>query len=118
MEVIFIGWCSWMANAITWHHAETRQLATHNGLEHELGMTLKAVISDEMGLRVPQMLQLAEVLTPPGLPLMRPPEELNPRQVSFLDLDQSFDDQRNEASPRSNRFEVGCCALGNTSLCI
>ena len=78
-------------------------------------MTLKAVISDEMGLRVPQMLQLAEVLTPPGLPLMRPPEELNPRQVSFLDLDQSFGDLSDEVPPSINRLAVGGCARHCTS---
>ena len=45
-----------------------------HGLEHEPDMTLLAVISDEMNLSVPQMLELAEVLPPPGSPLMRPPE--------------------------------------------
>ena len=56
------------------HHAETRQLATRHGMEHEPDLTLLAVISDEMNLSVPQMLELAEVLPPPGSPLMRPPE--------------------------------------------
>ena len=56
------------------HRAETRQLATRHGLEHVVDMELKAVISDEMNLSVPQMLELAEVLPPPGSPLMRPPE--------------------------------------------
>ena len=37
-------------------------------------MTLLAVISDDMNLSVPQMLELAEVLPPPGSSLMRPPE--------------------------------------------
>ena len=44
------------------HRAETRELAVRHGLEHEPGMTLKAVISDEMNLSVPQMLELADVL--------------------------------------------------------
>jgi len=38
-------------------------------------MELKAVISDEMNLSVPQMLELAEILPPPGSALMRPPEQ-------------------------------------------
>ena len=42
------------------HRAETRELATRHGLEHEPGMTLKAVISAELNLTVPQMLELAE----------------------------------------------------------
>ena len=56
------------------HHAESRQLALRHGLEHVTDMTLLAVISDEMNLSVTQMLELAEVLPPPGSPLMRPPE--------------------------------------------
>lgn len=55
------------------HHAETRQLALRHGMEHHLDVELKAVISDEMNLGVPQMLELAEILPPPGSPLMRPP---------------------------------------------
>ena len=47
---------------VTPHHAETRQLAVRHGLEHEPDMTLEAVISDEMNLSVPQMLELADVL--------------------------------------------------------
>ena len=54
--------------------AETRQLAVRHGLEHVTDKTLLAVISDEMNLSVPQMLELAEVLPPPESPLMRPPE--------------------------------------------
>ena len=57
------------------HWAATRELATRHGLEHEPGMTLLAVISDDMNLTVPQMLELAEVLPPSGSPLMRPPDE-------------------------------------------
>ena len=57
------------------HRAETRQLAVRHGMEHEPDMTLLAVISDEMSLSDPQMLELAEVLPPPGSPLMRPPEQ-------------------------------------------
>ena len=57
------------------HRAETRQLAVRHGLEHVTDKTLLAVISDEMNLSVPQMLELAEVLPPPGSPLMRPPEQ-------------------------------------------
>ena len=56
------------------HHAETRQLATRHGLEHVPDMTLMAVISDRDELTIPQMLDLAEVLPPPGSPMWRPPE--------------------------------------------
>ena len=49
------------------HRAETRELATRHGLEHEPGFKLKAVISDDMNLTVPQMLELAEVLPPPWI---------------------------------------------------
>ena len=54
------------------HHAQTRQLAKRHGLEHHPGLQLKAVISDGMGLNVQQMLELAEVLLPPGSPIWRP----------------------------------------------
>ena len=57
------------------HRAETRQLAVRHDLEHEPDMTLLAVISDEMNLSVPQMLELAEVLPPPESLVMRPPDE-------------------------------------------
>ena len=57
------------------HFAATREAATHHGLEHYPGMTLKAVISDLGELTIPQMLDLAEVLPPPGSPMWRPPEE-------------------------------------------
>ena len=57
------------------HQAATREAATHHGLEHYPGMTLKAVISDRDELTIPQMLELAEVLPPPGSPMWRPPEE-------------------------------------------
>ena len=56
------------------HRAPTREAATRHGLEHHPGMTLKAVISDREGLTIPQMLELAEVIPPPGSALMRPPE--------------------------------------------
>ena len=56
------------------HLAATREAATHHGLEHYPGMTLKAVISDRDELTIPQMLDLAEVLPPPGSPMWRPPE--------------------------------------------
>ena len=56
------------------HRAETRELATRHGLEHEPGMTLKAVISAELNLTVPQMLELAERLPPPGSGMGRLPE--------------------------------------------
>ena len=49
------------------HRAQTRELATRHGLEHEPGLKLKAVISDDMNLTVPQMLELAEVLPPPWI---------------------------------------------------
>ena len=54
------------------HCAETRQLALRYGMEHHLNVELKAVISDGMGLNVQQMLELAEVLLPPGSPMRRP----------------------------------------------
>ena len=40
---------------------------TRHGLEHEPGLKLKAVISDDMNLTVPQMLELAELLPPPWI---------------------------------------------------
>ena len=49
------------------HRAETRELATRHGLEHEPGLQLKAVISHDMNLTVPQMLELAELLPPPWI---------------------------------------------------
>ena len=55
--------------------AESRHHALRHGMEHHLDVELKAVISDQMGLSVPQMLELAELLPPPGSPLMRPPEQ-------------------------------------------
>ena len=57
------------------HRATTREAVTHHGLEHYPGMTLKKVISDRDELTIPQMLDLAEVLPPPGSPMWRPPEE-------------------------------------------
>jgi len=55
------------------HQAETREAATRYGLEHEPDLKLKAVISDRDELTIPQMLDLAEVLPPPGSPMWRPP---------------------------------------------
>ena len=49
------------------HRAETRELATRHGLEHEPSLQLKAVISHDMNLTVPQMLELAELLPPPWI---------------------------------------------------
>ena len=54
------------------HQEQTRQLAKRHGLEHHPGFQLKAVISDGMGFSVQQMLELAEVLPPPGSPMWRP----------------------------------------------
>ena len=56
------------------YRAESRQDALRHGMEHVLDRELVAVFSDEMNLTVPQMLELAEILPPPGSPLMRPPE--------------------------------------------
>ena len=57
------------------HRAVTRQLAVRHGLEHVPDKTLLAVISDEMNLSVPQMLELVEVLPPSRSPMLRPPGE-------------------------------------------
>ena len=57
------------------YRAESRHHALRHGMEHEPDLTLLAVINDEMNLSVPQMLELAEVLPPPGSALMRPPGE-------------------------------------------
>jgi hypothetical protein len=51
--------------------AELRELASSHGLEHEPGMKLLALISDDMNLSVAQMLELAQVLPRPESPMLR-----------------------------------------------
>ena len=72
-KLYWLVFCDGQRHHVAPHHAETRQLALRHGMEHHLDVELKAVISDEMNLGVPQMLELAEILPPPGSPLMRPP---------------------------------------------
>ena len=74
-DLYWLGFWDGHKHHVAPHRAETRQLAIRHGLEHVVDMELKAVISDEMNLSVPQMLELAEILPPPGSLLMRPPEE-------------------------------------------
>ena len=54
--------------------AESRQEALHHGMEHVLDQELAAVFTGELGFTEEQMLELAQVLPPPGSPLMRPSE--------------------------------------------
>jgi len=57
------------------YRAESRQDALRHGMEHVLDRELVAVFSEDVTLTHDQMLQLAEVLPPPGSPMWRPPKE-------------------------------------------
>ena len=48
------------------YHCETRQQAIHHGLEHVLDRELVAVFSEDVGLSIEQMLELAPCLPPVG----------------------------------------------------
>ena len=48
------------------YRAGSRQEALRHGMEHVLDRELVAVFSEDVGLSVPQMLELAEVLPPVG----------------------------------------------------
>ena len=61
-DLYWLVYCDGQKHQVGPHDAETRQLALRHGLEHVTDMTLLAVISDEMNLSVPQMLELADVL--------------------------------------------------------
>ena len=54
--------------------AESRQEALRYGMEHVLEQELAGVFRDELGFTEEQMLVLAQLLPPPGSPLMRPSE--------------------------------------------
>ena len=56
------------------YRAETRHDALRHGMEHVLDRELVAVFSTAQGFTEQQMLDLAQVMPPPGSPLMRPPE--------------------------------------------
>ena len=47
-------------------HCETRQQAIHHGMEHVLDRELVAVFSEDVGLSIEQMLELAPMLPPVG----------------------------------------------------
>jgi hypothetical protein len=55
------------------YRCESRQAALRHGMEHVLDRELVAVFSEDVGLSIPQMLELAPMLPPPGSALMRPP---------------------------------------------
>lgn len=55
-------------------HCETRQQAIHHGLEHVIDRVLVAVFSEDVGMSIPQMLELAQMLPPVGSHWWRPVE--------------------------------------------
>lgn len=55
------------------YRAESRQDALRHGMEHVLDRELVAVFSEDVGLSIPQMLELAPVLPPPCSEMWRPP---------------------------------------------
>ena len=57
------------------YRAESRQDALRHSMEHVLDPELLAVFSEDVSLTNDQMLQLPEVIPPPGSLLMRPLEQ-------------------------------------------
>ena len=56
------------------YRCESRQAALRHGMEHVLDRELVAVFSEDVGLSIPQMLELAPMLPPVGSHWWTPPQ--------------------------------------------